>query len=250
MEEYRISSEDLTLNRKSKLELDILDLNGKVIYSITEALYDEQSTNDKLDAISDFYKELKSLDFNIEEWNEDYTYRLKANKNDLTLIAWFAQFPKVNIEFKIKNKLFKSKTFTYSPLVSLNLYNFINISWNTSKEGFLWLDEMPKANKFIEDNGYKVYANFYNKNDYKLYSDTRKIYFEKTLTHEQYINYNKGFISEDLHLGKVIIEANAETELGTIDVKIPIVLPLDLKPENFFSYTENELNKIKQIEIL
>ena len=109
---------------------------------------------------------------------------------------------------------------------------------------------MPKANKFIEDNGYKVYANFYNKNDYKLYSDTRKIYFEKTLTHEQYINYNKGFVSEDLHLGKTIIEANAKTELGTIEVKIPIILPLELKPENFFSYIENELNKIKQIEIL
>ena len=66
----------------------------------------------------------------------------------------------------------------------------------------------------------------------------------------EHINYNKGFVSEDLHLGKVIIEANAETELGTIDVKIPIVLPLELNPENFFSYIENELHKIKQIEIL
>ena len=64
------------------------------------------------------------------------------------------------------------------------------------------------------------------------------------------INYNTSFVSKDLHLGKVIIEANAETELGTIDVKIPIILPLELKPENFFSYIENELHKIKQIEIL
>ena len=43
MEEYRISSEDLTLNRKSNLELDILDLNGKVIYSIGDSLYNPKN---------------------------------------------------------------------------------------------------------------------------------------------------------------------------------------------------------------